>query len=68
MSDTKDVVFQNMIFRVPSWVNYVAADKDGCRFGYEQEPYLSDGEWQVSSGCVCQITTDTPWSDSLEKV
>lgn len=54
---------------VAARVNYIAQDKDGSVYGYENEPNALDGAWDVKDGLVSLLYKNQPnadWANSLK--
>lgn len=44
----KTIIYKGETYNVPKWVSWVATDRDGRIYGYEEKPVLEpDGKWGV---------------------
>ena len=59
-------------FTIPSWVQWVAQDRDGHWWGYEVEPLRHEHGWYENEVGRCiklgQTRADGQWKDSLERL
>lgn len=75
-SIVKTVQYFNETFTIPSWVNYLAMDKDGALFGYQIKPSLHDDKTQFMTNgyhgreaeLIATIVYDGDWTKSIVKV
>ena len=73
--NVKDVVVQGVNITVPTWVNWVAVDKEGAGWGYESKPKSipdlifwceseGDQEW-AQQLFTAELTNNEQWQDLL---
>lgn len=76
LNDAKEVKYFGFSFYVPNYVNYIAFDKSGDGYGYEEEPVEDGGMFYPDDrgeGKYCLISEETftvtgDWKLSLQKV
>ena len=74
MTATKQITFEGREYTVPAWVEWVARDKNGKRFGYLDRPSEGDYEFiHANDTFVCiddisDLCFKCDWRDSLTKV
>jgi len=51
----------------PEWANYLAQDKNGEWFWYEDKPIELTGYWNNQTGKARKINEVKDWTDTLEK-
>lgn len=76
LNNAKEVKYYGFTFYVPTYVNYIAVDKDGSVYGYENEPYTDEryemfepaipGDYCLINDIVFELTGD--WKLSLQRV
>ena len=58
--------------QLPDWVRWIAQDSDGCWWGYEHEPNLSDLGWYENevgrSICVTKTRPSCSWRQEIHKI
>lgn len=58
--------------KLPSWVQWIAQDSDGCWWGFESEPNLSYNGWYENEiGRYIKLAEEAPdqkWRMSLHRV
>lgn len=67
----KTVKYQGKEFEISDWVNFIATDKDGDTWGFENKPEMNIDEnmWSTSFGRYEYVTdTFNNWVDSLEEI
>lgn len=68
MIETKQIIFEGRTYEVPSWVKWVARDKDLCVLGFATKPYIEDDDFQTEDARLFVIIDAPDWRDSLTKV
>lgn len=71
MEDTKTIEYKGNKYTVPTWVKWVATDKDGSIYGYENKPEVCVVDWWCQgSRRFHKMATPTGkgWEDSLTEV
>ena len=58
---------QDEFVGLPDWVQYIATDFSGQKYGYENKPFKSDNGkwWFVRDGRVIDIKARFDWENSL---
>lgn len=51
----------------PEWANYLARDKNGQWFWYENKPIALTGYWNNQTGKTMAINEVNDWKETLEK-
>lgn len=67
MSDTKTITFEGREYTVPVWVEWVARDKNGSIYGYENKPDIDVFVFR-SPKSIFIAAHYSGWADSLTKV
>jgi hypothetical protein len=61
-----------MLDQIPSWVCWIAQDRDGTWWGYEHEPNMADTGWYENEvGALVKLMRGDPnpaWNCSLRKL
>lgn len=67
----KTVKYRGGKFEVSDWVNFIATDRDGFMWGFENKPEMDIDEnmWSTSFGRYEHVTDIfNNWENSLEKI
>jgi hypothetical protein len=62
---------EDLPFKIPGWVNWVAQDETGCWWGYSVEPLRYDHGWyenEVGDYIRLGFTEPRDWAGSLYRV
>ena len=62
---------QKLPFEIPAWVNWIAQDESGARWGYSVEPLRNDRGWyenEVGQNLYLGVAEPINWTRSLRRV
>lgn len=72
----RPVTYNGDVLYVPTWARWVAVDKNGCAFAYENRPSPAGAEWEASKGGAFALVAEfeiaenscREWLNTLQEI
>lgn len=71
LSQTKTINYFGMGITIPDWAKYLATDRDGSVYAYDNKPSIDGDDWFVDHSSITSIATvnlhGLDWRETLRK-